>query len=110
MSKVLKFFVLVIIILGVICCSTDVYALNMNLENNTNNTANTNDNTNATSNTTSNANVENNNSSYGKSNITTQITVSTQELTISNALSICLIAVGVVIILLAIAILIKLKK
>ena len=99
MSKFLRVFILIIIMLGLVFCSTNLYAVNMNLEeNNTINTEETSDNDG-----TPTENIK-------QGNFTTQITVSTQELTISNALSICLIAVGIVLILLSIAILIKMKK
>lgn len=111
MSKLIKVLSFIVIMLVVICYSTNSYALNMNLNensaNNTNTTSNTTEDTNTT-NTTS--NTSSTSESGNRGNFTTQITVSTQELTISNALSICLIAVGIVLILLSIAILIKLKK
>lgn len=107
MSKLIKVLSFIVIMLVVICYSTNSYALNMNLNENSAN------NTNSISNTTEDTNTTNTSStseSGNRGNFTTQITVSTQELTISNALSICLIAVGIVLILLSIAILIKLKN
>ena len=89
MLKVFKILSVLIVLIGVIYCSNNVYAasVDMNLENN------------ATQSNTSNTSQE----------PLTRITINTQELRISNVLSICLIAVGIVLILLAIAILIKLK-
>lgn len=111
MQKVLKILSLIMIIFMVMFYCESLYAINMNLDNGTTNDAL---NTDSSSNdvaedadNTVNTNLSSENGTRG--NFTTQITVSTQELTISNALSICLIAVGIVIILLAIAILIKLK-
>lgn len=105
MSKFLKILTFMLIILEIVSYSTNLYAVNMNLGNNTSNT-----NSNTTENTTTNTTANSSTGNEVRGNFTTQITVSTQELTISNALSICLIAVGIVIILLAIGILIKLKK
>ena len=130
MSKVLKILSVLIIMIGVIWCSNNVYALNMNLGDNTTTNSTREDDessTNNSTNTNSNRNDEddedeektNTNSSQNNTQcdtidsspeFTTRVTVNTQELRISNVLSICLIAVGIVLILLAIAILIKLKR
>jgi len=109
MSKILKVLMILTIILGVFFSSTNVYAVNMNLSDE--NTTNTNvdsdeaENEDTATNESTSAISEN----IAQGNYTTQVTVSTQELTISNVCSICLIGIGIVLILFAIAILIKLK-
>ena len=113
MSKVLRVIIIMVIMLGVMFYSTSSYALNMNLENNSNVNSNTTENTANDVNTNTSTNTQTSDTSTDEApqkSFTTQVTVSTQELTISNFLSICLIAVGIVLILLSIAILIKLKK
>lgn len=122
MSKVFKILSVLIIMIGVICFSNNVYALNMDLGNNTTTNSirgddelNTNISTNTNLNRNDNedektTNTQSNNTSNSSQEITTRVTVNTQELRISNVLSICLIAVGIVLILLSIAILIKLKS
>ena len=112
MSKILKFFILLVIVLGVFLSSTNVYAVNMNLSDE--NTSNTNvdeetENAETNESTDTQETTGTISENIAQGNYTTQVTVSTQELTISNVCSICLIGIGIVLILFAIAILIKLK-
>ena len=100
MSKFIKFiFILVVVLLFISSCTYTFAAVDMNLNNaNTSNTSNI-------SNTSS-------TSSSGSSSSTLSSTVTTTDfdLELTNILSICLIVVGVLLVLLGIAILIRLKK
>lgn len=123
-------FVLLIVLMAVfftnICYATGV---NMNLNSptssnsntNTNNNSSTNVNQNSSTNSNSNKNNANNNetgvtdilgsgdSTKVQSPISSTVSINTSELTLCNSLSICLIAIGIVLILLSIAILIRMK-
>ena len=91
MSKVFKcIFSLAIVLIVISQCIPSFAAVDMNLNSNT---------TNTTSNTTT------TNSSYS-----TAVTTSGFDLQLTNILSICLIVVGVLLILLGIAILIRLRS
>ena len=107
MSKLYKvFFILLISVILISNCMYVFAAVNMNLDNNT-----TNSNSSNTSNT-SNTNGTNTNATgnTNRSTSTTAVSTSQFDLQLTNILSICLIVVGVLLILLGIAILIRLKK
>lgn len=108
MSKLLKsVFILAIALITIFNCSYVFAAVDMNL-NNTNTSSNT-SNTNSTNNTsTTNTNKVSNSSN--SSQFSTAVSTSGFDLQLTNILSICLIVVGVLLILLGIAILIRLKK
>ena len=99
MSKFLKFIVILSVALTVLFnCSYTFAAVDMNLGNNTN-SSNTNSNT-------TNSNITTSTSSTLSSTVTT----SDFDLELTNILCIALIVVGVLLILLGIAILIRLKR
>lgn len=109
MSKLSKFiFMLAIVLILISNCSYTSAAVDMNL-NNTNSTGNTN-NTNSTNNNTNNTNTNKESSSSNSSQFSTAVSTSGFDLQLTNILSICLIVVGVLLILLGIAILIRLKR
>ena len=104
MSKLYKvFFILLISVILFSNCMYVFAAVNMNLDNNT---------TNSNSSNTSNTNGTNTNATgnTNRSTSTTAVSTSQFDLQLTNILSICLIVVGVLLILLGIAILIRLKK
>lgn len=104
MSKLYKvFFILLISVILISNCMYVFAAVNMNLDNNT---------TNSNSSNTSNTNGTNTNvtGNTNRSTSTTAVSTSQFDLQLTNILSICLIVVGVLLILLGIAILIRLKK
>mgnify|MGYP001625141005 CR=1 FL=1 len=104
MSKLYKvFFILLISVILISNCMYVFAAVNMNLDNNT---------TNSNSSNTSNTNGTNTNATgnTNRSTSTTAVSTSQFDLQLTNILSICLIVVGVLLILLGIAILIRLKK
>ena len=104
MSKLYKvFFILLISVILISNCMYVFAADNMNLDNNT---------TNSNSSNTSNTNGTNTNATgnTNRSTSTTAVSTSQFDLQLTNILSICLIVVGVLLILLGIAILIRLKK
>ena len=104
MSKLYKvFFILLINVILISNCMYVFAAVNMNLDNNT---------TNSNSSNTSNTNGTNTNATgnTNRSTSTTAVSTSQFDLQLTNILSICLIVVGVLLILLGIAILIRLKK
>ena len=104
MSKLYKvFFILLISVILISNCMYVFAAVNMNLDNNT---------TNSNSSNTSNTNGTNTNATgnTNRSTSTTVVSTSQFDLQLTNILSICLIVVGVLLILLGIAILIRLKK
>ena len=115
MLNFLKILSIVAIFTLLISYSTSCLAINMTLDSTTSNEASvgsTNDDSNNTNTLASDIEISNtsNSSNSKRPSYSTQITISTQELTLSNALSICFIAIGIVLILLSIANLIKLKK
>lgn len=127
MIKKLKIFSIVGMVLILLCFTTNVFAVDMNITetntlntsnssntSNTTNTSNTSNTTNArnTSNTTTSTNTSSTTSSSpnNTNSITVQGGLPESDLGISNILSIILIAIGVLLILLAIAILIRLGK
>ena len=99
MSKSLKFIIIFLVaIFTVFNCSYTFAAVNMNTSNtNTSNTNSSNTNTSSTSNTNT-------------STLSSTVTTSDFDLELTNILCIALIVVGVLLILLGIAILIRLKK
>ena len=104
MSKLYKvFFILLISVILISNCMYVFAAVNMNLDNNT---------TNSNSSNTSNTNGTNTNATgnTNRSTSTTAVSTSQFDLQLTNILSICLIVVGILLILLGIAILIRLKK
>lgn len=105
MSKLYKvFFILLISVILISNCMYVFAAVNMNLDNNT-----TNSNSSNTSNTSNGTNT-NATGNTNRSTSTTAVSTSQFDLQLTNILSICLIVVGVLLILLGIAILIRLKK
>ena len=112
MSKFLKFslFITIFFILFLNCYS--VFAtVDMNLnDNNTNSTNNVNTlNSQNTANTNNNNESTNPQSNSSSSSFSSTVTTSDFDLQLTNILSICLIVVGILLILLSIAILIRLK-
>ena len=99
MSKSLKFIIIFLVaIFTVFNCSYTFAAVNMNTSNtNTSNTNSSNTNTSSTSNTNT-------------STLSSTVTTSDFDLELTNILCIALIVVGVLLILLGIAILIRLKR
>lgn len=99
MSKSLKFIIIFLVALfTVFNCSYTFAAVNMNTSNtNTSNTSSSNTNTSSTSNTNS-------------STLSSTVTTSDFDLELTNILCIALIVVGVLLILLGIAILIRLRR
>lgn len=99
MSKSLKFIIIFLVALfTVFNCSYTFAAVNMNTSNtNTSNTNSSNTNTSSTSNTNS-------------STLSSTVTTSDFDLELTNILCIALIVVGVLLILLGIAILIRLRR
>ena len=128
MSKLLKFISILSVALIVLFNSSYIFAaVNMDLGNSTNtNSSNTNStNTNSSNTNSSNTNSSNTNSSNTNSNssnstkntststsstLSSTVTTSDFDLELTNILCIALIVVGVLLILLGIAILIRLKK
>lgn len=122
--KIFKTILAIIIFLFVLLFGTNIYAvdIDMNLTNidtlSNNDVSNSNTNTNTSANTSSNkTNTSTNSTTNTSSNTTnTSATVSSvsslpeSELGLTNILNILLITVGFILILLAIAILIKLRK
>ena len=99
MSKSLKFIIIFLVaIFTVFNCSYTFAAVNMNTSNtNTSNTNSSNTNTSSTSNTNT-------------STLSSTVTTSDFDLELTNILCIALIVVGILLILLGIAILIRLKR
>lgn len=113
MSKFLKFslFITIFFILFLNCYS--VFAtVDMNLnDNNTNSTNNVNTlNSQNTANTNNNNESTNPQSNSSSSSFSSTVTTSDFDLQLTNILTICLIVVGLLLILLGIAIIIRLKK
>lgn len=104
MSKFLKFIVILSVALIVVFnCSYAFAAVDMNLGNNTN-SSNTN------SNTTNSSSTNSNGTTSTSSTLSSTVTTSDFDLELTNILCIALIVVGVLLILLGIAILIRLKR
>lgn len=116
MKTALKFAKTVLFITIILLCvfsSNNIYAVNMNLNNstgNTNNDISSNSNINTNTNINNVLSTVNDTLSSNSNKTTTTISFNSSEITLCNSLSICLIAIGIVIILLGIAILIKMKK
>ena len=109
MSKSLKFIIVFLVaIFTIFNCSYTFAAVNMNTSSTNTNTSNTNSSNTNTSNTStkSTSSTSNTNSSTLSSTVTT----SDFDLELTNILCIVLIVVGVLLILLGIAILIRLKR
>lgn len=123
MSKLLKFISILSVALIVLFNSSYIFAaVNMDLGNSTNtNSSNTNS-TNTNSSNTNSSNTNSSNTNFNSSNSTKNTSTSTSstlsstvttsdfDLELTNILCIALIVVGVLLILLGIAILIRLKK
>ncbi len=111
MSKLQKVFLIIgIFSILVFCCSYTFAAVDMNL-NNSNNQNNTNsENNENNSSNSANTNNSTNSPTSNSSQFSTTVTTSSFDLQLTNILSICLIVVGVLLILLGIAILIRLKS
>ena len=113
MSKLLKFISILSVALIVLFNSSYIFAaVNMDLGNTTNTSSNT---TNSTNTNSSNTNSNNSNSNKAtttssSSTFSSTVTTSDFDLELTNILCIALIVVGVLLILLGIAILIRLKK
>ena len=115
MSKSLKFIIIFLVaIFTVFNCSYTFAAVNMNTSNaNTSNTNSSNTNTSSTSNTNTSSTSNTNTSSTSNTNTSTlssTVTTSDFDLELTNILCIALIVVGVLLILLGIAILIRLRR
>ena len=107
MSKSLKFIIIFLVaIFTVFNCSYTFAAVNMNTSNaNTSNTNSSNTNTSSTSNTNTSST-----SNTNTSTLSSTVTTSDFDLELTNILCIALIVVGVLLILLGIAILIRLRR
>ena len=108
MAKVTKTFFIMIISLLLISNISPVFAaldMDLNTTNATNNTSNTSTTNTSTTNTSSSTS-----SVATTSTLSSTVTTSAFDLELTNILSICLIVVGVLLILLGIAILIRLKQ
>lgn len=113
MSKLLKFISILSVALIVLFNSSYIFAaVNMDLGNTTNTSSNTTNSTNTNSSNTNSNNSSSNKSTTTSSSSTLSSTVTTSDfdLELTNILCIALIVVGVLLILLGIAILIRLKK
>lgn len=113
MSKLLKFISILSVALIVIFNSSYIFAaVNMDLGNTTNTSSNTTNSTNTNSSNTNSNNSSSNKTTTTSSSSTLSSTVTTSDfdLELTNILCIALIVVGVLLILLGIAILIRLKK
>ena len=114
MIKNLKIFSIIGLLLILLSFTTNVLAVDMNITEtntqNTSNASNTSNNSNTTNSTNTQANTSSSSSSASTNSVTVQGGLPESNLGISNILSIILIAIGVLLILLAIAILIRLGK
>lgn len=113
MSKLLKFISILSVALIVLFNSSYIFAaVNMDLGNTTNTSSNTTNSTNTNSSNTNSNNSSSNKTTTTSSSSTLSSTVTTSDfdLELTNILCIALIVVGVLLILLGIAILIRLKK
>ena len=113
MSKLLKFISILSVALIILINSSYVFAaVNMDLGNTTNTSSNTTNSTNTNSSNTNSNNSSSNKTTNTSSSSTLSSTVTTSDfdLELTNILCIALIVVGVLLILLGIAILIRLKK
>ena len=113
MSKLLKFISILSVALIVLFNSSYIFAaVNMDLGNTTNTRSNTTNSTNTNSSNTNSNNSSSNKTTTTSSSSTLSSTVTTSDfdLELTNILCIALIVVGVLLILLGIAILIRLKK
>ena len=114
MSKSLKFIIIfVVLLIAIFNCSYTFAAVNMNTTNT--NTSNTNTSSTNTSNTnTSNTNTSSTStpstSNTSSSTLSSTVTTSDFDLELTNILCIALVVIGVLLILLGIAILIRLKR
>ena len=109
MSKFLKFIVILSVALTVLFNYSYTFAaVDMNLGNNTNSSST---NSNSTNSSTTNSSSTNSNSTTSTSStLSSTVTTSDFDLELTNILCIALIVVGVLLILLGIAILIRLKR
>lgn len=121
MSKTFKVIIIaLVIVLAVGTISSSAASINMNLESGNNmsdenvvedtNTTDTNTLANTTTNTTANTTTTDNNSGTESATVTSVSSLPESELGLSNIINILLIAVGVILIFLAIAILIRLGR
>lgn len=121
MSKTFKVMIIaLVIVLAVGTISSSAASINMNLESGNNisdenvvedtNTTDTNTLANTTTNTTANTTTTDNNSGTESATVTSVSSLPESELGLSNIINILLIAVGVILIFLAIAILIRLGR
>ena len=121
MSKTFKVMIIaLVIVLAFGTISSSAASINMNLESGNNmsdenvvedtNTTDTNTLANTTTNTTANTTTTDNNSGTESATVTSVSSLPESELGLSNIINILLIAVGVILIFLAIAILIRLGR
>ena len=113
MSKLLKFISILSVALIVLFNNSYIFAaVNMDLGNTTNTSSNATNSTNTNSSNTNSSNSSSNKTTTTSSSSTLSSTVTTSDfdLELTNILCIALIVVGVLLILLGIAILIRLKK
>lgn len=111
MSKLLKFISVLSVALIVLFSSSYIFAaVNMDLGNTLNTNSNTTNSANSTNTNSSNTNSNKNTTTSPSSTISSKVTTSDFDLELTNILCIALIVVGVLLILLGIAILIRLKK
>ena len=104
--KILAIFIMLLFIFSNICFATEI---NMNLLNHTENSVNENE-TNLVENTDSTDNIPSDDTIGGTAAPSDVSSIEQEDMSFSNILNILVITVGVVIILLAIAILIRLKS
>ena len=112
MSKSLKFIIVFLVaIFTIFNCSYTFAAVNMNTSSTNTNTSNTNSSNTNTSNTSNTSNKSTSSTSTtNSSTLSSTVTTSDFDLELTNILCIVLIVVGVLLILLGIAILIRLKR
>lgn len=109
MKKLLKFFLIFVCLFIFSLPSVYAVGIDMNLSNSNNNITNNSVDNNAINNNTINNNLNDNNSTSNVPRVSTSQTSEEFSLSVSDIIDIILIAVGIVLILLAIAILLKIR-